>query len=60
MVSAHQWVRLGPGSSADTLVDRAGSWGLWLRGLGVPEFVFTHWWVRLGPMAGCGVLGVLG
>lgn len=50
-VGVHPLVGPGAGASADPQVGRAGSWGLWLQGLGVPELVLAFWWmVPPGPL----------
>ena len=43
VVPTHQWVKLGPGTSANPLVGRTRSWGLWLQGRGVPKLMSGHW-----------------
>ena len=57
VVPTHQWVKLGPGTSANPLVGRTRSWGLWLQGRGVPKLMSGHWWLRpvLDIAAGSGV-----
>ena len=43
LVLAHGLVRLGTGASAGPLVGRAGSWGLWLQGLGILQLESALW-----------------
>ena len=61
LLSACQWVKAGLKARVGLLMDRAGSQGLWLQGLGSSKFS-THtlvcrakswalWWTRLCPGA---------
>ena len=38
----HWWMELGLTASASPLAGRAGAWGLWLHGPGVPELVLNY------------------